>query len=76
MAGGEVAGLVLLILRHHVLANLLGIGATGVEAATLGRVGRRGNIALQLDPVHLCGGVRVGNGGEQCLGVRVQGIFE
>ena len=39
MTGGEVTLFVLLILRHHVLADLLGVGATGVEAATLGRVG-------------------------------------
>ena len=76
MAGGEVALLVLLVLRHHVLADLLGVGATGVETATLGRVGRRGKVATQGDALHLLGGVRVGHRGKQRLGLGVQGIGE
>ena len=44
MAGGEVAGLMLLILGRNMLADLLGIGAAGMEPAALGRIGGAGKL--------------------------------
>ncbi len=62
--------------RCLTLTDILGIGATGMEPAALGRIGRRRNITLQLDPFHLHCGIRIGNRREQCLCIRMQGIAE
>lgn len=61
MAGSKVTGLVLFVLRRNVLADFLGIGATRVEPAALRRIGRRRNISLQLDPIHLYRRIGIGH---------------
>ena len=76
MAGCEVAGLVLLVFGGYVLAYLGCVGATGVEAAALGRISRRGDIALKHYAVHLHIGIRVRNCREESLGIGVEGVGE
>ena len=76
MADHEVARLDLLLLRGLVLALLHAVGTAGVELASGGGIGGGGNGALQHNPVHLRRGVRDGDGGEECLGVGVQGVLE
>ena len=71
-----MAGAVLCILGGNMLALFSGMGAAGMEPAALGRIGRRRNVAFQLDPLGLGRRIRIGNGREQGLGVGMQRILE
>ena len=71
-----MAGLMLFVLRRDVPAHFLGVGTAGMEPAALGWIGRRGDIPLQDDAVHLLIGVGIGDGGEQRLGIRMQRFAE
>ena len=76
MARCKVSLLVFLIFRGDMLAYFLCVGATGMEAASLGGIGGRRNISLEDDTLHLLIGIRIGNRREQRLGIGVDGVRE
>ena len=63
--------------RHLVLAPLFADRATCMKRATSGRIQRTGDFAGQHDALAaaLNGRVGDGNGGDQCLSIRVQRIL-
>lgn len=63
-------------LRLDFAADVHTLAAACVEFTALGRIGGRGNVALQDYPLHLDVGVGHGYGGEQSLRVRVHGTGE
>lgn len=76
MAGRAMSGLILLVFGGHVLAYLGCVGATGMEAAALGRIGGRGDIALKHYAVHLYIGIGMRDRREESLGIGVEGVLE
>ena len=57
-------------------ADVHGLWTAGMEVATLGRVDRRGQVALQADDFALGGFIQGGHCREQGLGVGVLGALE
>ena len=70
VASHEVIGLVFTVFGSDMSALLGGVGATCVEATTLRRICRRGNIATEHDAVHLNVGIGIGDRREERIGVR------
>ncbi len=71
VAGAHVAAADIAQRRLLDLADLLRHRAARMESATRGRVGRRGQIALEHDPLAAHGRVRHRNGRQEGLGVRM-----
>ena len=71
---------VVALLRLHPLGNLgaglLGVGTAGAEAAARGGIGGAGDVALQKDAVPPAEIAHLGRGGEERLGIGVQGVVE
>ena len=67
---------VILIFGCDLLAYIRRVGAACMETAALGRICRRGDIALEYYTVHFYLGIGMRDRREQCLGVRMKRIGE
>ena len=67
---------ILAVFGANVLAYLLCVGATGMEATALGGICGRRNIAAKRYPLHLYAGVGIGYCRKQRLGVGVKRLCE
>ena len=76
MASGEMPLTVFTVLGRDVLTDLLGVGASGVEATASRRICGGGNVAVQHDAVHLNVWVRVRDRREQRPRVRMERMRE
>ena len=74
MASGAVAVTVVLIFGNLFLTDICCVRATSMEAATLGRICRGGDISLEDYSVHLHVGIGMGDCGEERLRIGMQGL--
>ena len=71
-----MAGLHFLQLRLFCTANILALGAAGMEGTALGGIGRTWHITLEDDPVHFILGIWHRHCGDQRLGIGMAGCLK
>ena len=71
-----MSGFVLPVTRLDMRTNFHSVRTTGMELATLGRIGRGRDIPFQNRTVHLLARIGIGYRRKQCARVGVQGIIE
>ena len=74
MTSGAMAVTVILIFGCDLLAYIRRVGAAGMETAALGRICRRGDIALEYYTVHFYLGIGMRDRREKCFCIGVKRI--